>query len=87
MHGGGIERRTLYQVWHCYFNICLPPQHKFSKITITPDRITLGGSNATESPIYVKVVCSKCNTTVDVTSKAKFSRQQQQCGIGGEWIC
>jgi len=51
----------------------IPPQHKFSKITITPDRITLGGSNATESPIYVKVVCSKCNTTVDVTSKAKFS--------------
>jgi len=65
----------------------IPPQHKFSKITITPDRITLGGSNATESPIYVKVVCSKCNTTVDVTSKAKIFKQQQQCGIGGEWIC
>ena len=53
--------------------IVIPARHTFYKISTNPDRITLGGSNPTESRIYVNVVCTKCRMTVNAASEARFT--------------
>ncbi len=53
--------------------ITIPAKHTYSQISTRPSTVTLGGGNATETPIYVNAICSRCKKTIDVTSEAKFS--------------